>query len=390
MDFKIPYEHRMLKELVNKFVSDELIPLESAVVRRESTGGDGYLSVEEKSRVDERAKELGLFGLDAPQSVGGTDLTNLALVGVNEELGYSAVYYELPPNSPNLRILLEEGNADQQEKYLGPLVSGEWSTAIMVSEPGAGGDASGMKTVAEYMDNQWMINGRKIWISNAKEAGFYIVFAVTGVTNTNKAEVTAFIVDQDTPGIHVEREVAMLAGWKTYEVAIENCKVNSSAVLGQIGQGWHLLQKRLESRRIEIAAWSVGAARRALDMMIEWAPNRVTFGAPLSERQVIQLWVTEAQTGIHSCRLMCQHAAWGLDNGHDVSNEVSLLKAYATEMATSVVDHAMQTYGAAGVSKDTPLYLLNQQIRLSRIYEGPTEIHLSRVGRNILSGKYRP
>ena len=123
-------------------------------------------------------------------------------------------------------------------------------------------------------------------------------------------------------------------------------------------------------------------------MIVELAPDRVTFGAPLSDRQVIQWWVTEAKTAIHASRLMCQHAAWSLDNGIDVSNQVSLLKAYATEMASTVVDRAMQVYGAAGVSKDIPLYLLGQQARLSRIYEGPTEIHLSRVGRNIFAGKF--
>ena len=137
-------------------------------------------------------------------------------------------------------------------------------------------------------------------------------------------------------------------------------RVGEDAVLGEVGQGWRPLQKRLESRRIEIAGWSVGIARRALDMIVELAPDRVTFGAPLSDRQVIQWWVTEAQTGIHACRLMCQHAAWSLDSGIDVSNQVSLLKAYATEMASTVVDRAMQVYGAAGVSKDTPLYLLGQ------------------------------
>ena len=371
----------MLQELAAKFVSAELIPLEPGVMARESSTGSGYLTREEKARADSRAKELGLFGLDAPESVGGFDLPNLALIGVGEELGYTAVYYELPPNSANLRILLEEGSQAQQDKYLEPLARGECTTAIMVSEPGAGGDPSGMKTRAERDGDGWVINGRKSWISNAADADIFFLFAVTGRTESGKPEVTAFIIDRDTPGIVVEREVPMLAGWKTWEVAIDNCRIGDDARLGETGQGWRPLQKRLESRRIEIASWSIGAARRALDMIIELAPNRETFGAPLSERQAIQWWVTETQTGIHACRLMCQHAAWSLDNGIDVSNQVSLLKAHATEMANTAIDRAMQVYGAAGVSRDTPLYLLSQQARLSRVYEGPTEIHLSRVGR---------
>ena len=378
----------MLQELVEKFVADELVPLEKVVAARESSTGSGYLTSEERQRVDTRARELGLFGLDAPESVGGADLPNLALVGVNEEIGTTAVYYELPPNSANLRILLEEGTEAQQQKYVPPLVNGEWSTAIMVSEPGAGGDPSGMKTSAKRNGDGWTINGRKIWISNAADADLCFLFAVTGTRDTGKPEVTAFLLDRDTPGISIERDVPMLAGWKTHEVVISDCQVGRDAVLGDVGQGWRPLQKRLESRRLEIAAWSIGAARRALEMIIDLAPNRVTFGQPLADRQAIQWWVTEARTSIHACRLMCQHAAWGLDNGLDVSNEVSLLKAHSTEMACTTIDRAMQVFGAAGVSKDTPLYLLSQQARMARIYEGPTEIHLSRVGRNILSGKF--
>ncbi|MEM7279870.1 MAG: acyl-CoA dehydrogenase, partial [Pseudomonadota bacterium] len=381
-------EYRKIQDLVAKFVADELLPLESIVCEREAQQGSGYLVREEWSAIDSRARELGLFGLDAPESVGGSDLSNLALTCVNEEIGYSAVYYELPPNSANLRILLEEGSDIQRDKYLKPLASGEMSTAIMVSEPGAGGDPSGMKTSAQQDGDVWTINGRKIWISNARDANFYFVFAVTGKNERGKSEVTAFIVDKDTPGITIERDVSMIAGWKTYEVAFDDCRVGTNSILGKVGSGWTPLQKRLESRRLEIAAWSIGAARRALDMMVEYAPSRVTFGAALADRQSIQWWITEARTQIHACRLMCQHAAWSLDNGLDVSNEVSLLKVHATEMAGTVIDHAMQVYGAMGVSKETPLYLLAQQQRLARIYEGPSEVHISRVARNIFAGKF--
>ena len=253
MDFTISQEQQMLQDLVRKFVAECLIPLEGELANREASTGSGYLTDSEKKRCDDRARELGLFGLDAPESVGGADLSNLALTAVNEELGYTAVYYELPPNSGNLRILMEEASDAQKEKYIPPLVSGEWSTAIMVSEPGAGGDPSAMKTTAKPNAEGWLLKGRKIWISNAADADFYFVFAVTGRNQKNKPEVTAFIVDRDTPGITVEREVPMLAGWKTYEVAIDNCQLKADAVLGEVGQGWRPLRFQ--------CAWNPGALK---------------------------------------------------------------------------------------------------------------------------------
>jgi acyl-CoA dehydrogenase len=384
MDFSLPEEHLMLQDLVQKFVADELLPIESKIIAREVSGEGVHLTSEERSHIDARAKSLGLFGLDAPKEMGGFDLPQTALVGVNEELGYSAVSYMLPPDSPNLHMLLDVGTDAQKQKYMMPYLKGELQSAIAISEPGAGSDPAGMKTRAVRDGDGWVLNGRKIWISGADDADFFIAVAVTDPEKRARGGITAFIIDKDTPGLSVGRKIPMLAGHATFELAFEDCHVSHSSVLGEVGQGFAPMQGRLNSRRMEMAGWCLGVTRRALDMMVEYAPQRETFGSPLSERQSVQWWIADIQTRLHACRLMTQHAAWKIDQRQDARTEASMVKVYSTEMAYEAVDHAMQLYGGMGMSKETPLYLLSEQARLMRIFEGPSEVHRWLIARDRL------
>lgn len=384
MDFELSEEHRMLKDLVARFVRDELMPLEAGVMAREAEGKGLGLAPEEHARLDKVAGELGLFGLDAPEDVGGSDLPMTAMVGVEEEIGRCVTPYTLPPDSPNLRMLMQTVNERQRAGYLAPYVAGETVSAIGISEPGAGSDPAAMTTRAVRDGDDWVINGRKIWISRAADADFTILMAVTDPEKKARGGITAFLVDKGTPGFNVLRRIPMLGGQYTYEVALEDCRVEGWKLLGQEGAGFAPMQTRLGTRRIQMAAWSVGMAQRALDMVVEYAPQRKTFGAPLSERQAIQFWVAEAATKIHAARLMTYDCAWKLDQGRDVRNEISMIKWYATEMAYETVDRAMQAFGAMGVTKELPLALMQAKLRTMRIYDGPTEIHKWVVARNLL------
>ncbi|MBC7168462.1 acyl-CoA dehydrogenase family protein [Phenylobacterium sp.] len=384
MDFALSDEHRMLKELTARFVRDELTPLEAGVLAREAEGKGLYLAPEEHARLDEVSKSLGLWGLDAPEDVGGSDLPYVAMVGVGEEMGRTIVPYTLPPDSPNLRMLMATVNERQREAYLAPYVRGETVSAIGISEPGAGADPAAMTTRAVRDGDDWIINGRKIWITRAADADFTILMAVTDTQKKARGGISAFLVDRDAPGFNVLRRIPMIGGQYTYEVALDDCRVEGWKLLGQEGAGFAPMQIRLGTRRIEMAAWSIGMAQRALDMMVEYAPQRTTFGAPLSERQAIQWWVADAATRIHAARLMTYDCAWKLDQGRDVRVEISMIKAYATEMAWEVVDHAMQTFGAMGMTKELPLQLMASRLRTMRIYDGPTEVHKWVVARNLL------
>jgi acyl-CoA dehydrogenase len=387
MDFELSEEHRMLKDLVTRFVKDELMPLEAGVLARDANGQGFGLLPEERAHLDEVSRNLGLHGLDAPEDVGGVDLPMVAMVGVNEEMARSITPYTLPPDSPNLRMLMATVNERQREAYLAPYVAGKTVSAIGISEPGAGGDPAGMTTFAVRDGDDWVINGRKIWISRADHADFTILMALTDREKRARGGISAFLVDHDTPGFKVERKIPMVGGEATYEILLEDCRVPGWKLLGVEGQGFAPMQVRLGTRRIQMAAWSIGMAQRALDMLCEYAPTRKTFGLPLSERQAIQWWVADAATRIHAARLMTYDCAWKLDQGRDTRQEISMIKAFATEMAYEVVDHAMQTFGAMGMTKELPLQQMSAKLRTMRIYDGPTEIHKWVVARNLLGTK---
>ena len=322
--------------------------------------------------------------MDAPEEFGGTDLPHVAVTAVNMVLGRSITAYTFPPDSPNLRMLMVTANEAQRERYLAPYVRGETVSAMGISEPGAGADPRRMKTRAVRTDEGWRISGTKIWISKADKADFTIVMALTSAPNAERPEMSAFLVDQGLPGITVSSPIRMIGGSYTYEVAYDDVVVPEGALLGEEGTGFGPMQARLATRRLEIAAWCIGAAERALDMLMSHVKERVTFGVPLSDRQAVQWWIADGAAGIRACRLMAFEIAWRLDRGEDVSTLVSMIKVQATDMATQVIDNAMQAFGAMGTSKEMPLHLLAARVRLMRIYDGPTEIHRWVVARNLL------
>jgi len=387
MNFELPHEHRMLADLVKRFVDEELMPLEKSVLEREAAGQGHELTAEEHRRIDARSRELGLWGLDAPEELGGSNLPVSAMVAVNEAMGRTIVPYYLPPDSPNLRMLLLTATAEQRARYLEPYTRGEMVSAIAISEPGAGGDPAAMRSRAVREGDHWVLNGRKIWISRAAKADFTIVMAATDREKGARGGISAFIVDKGTPGFNVLRRIPMLGGHFTYEIALEDLRLPHTAMLGEEGKGFAPMQERLSNRRVQMAAWCTGRAQRALDMMVEYAPQRSTFGVPLSERQAIQWWIADAATRIHACRLMTHEAAWRIDTGRDARSQVSMIKAYATEMAWEIIDRAMQTFGAMGMTKELPLQQMANDVRLMRVYEGPTEVHRWVVARNTLAGR---
>jgi acyl-CoA dehydrogenase len=387
MDFELDESHRMLQELTARFVRDFLLPLEPAVLARHAAGADTALTRDERARVDEAARRLGLWGLDAPADLGGADLPMVAMIGVNEELGRTVTPYVLPPDSPNLHMLRATVTPEQRARYLAPYARGETVSAIAVSEPGAGSDPAAMRTRARRDGDSWVLDGRKIWISRAAEADFLIVMAVTDPARGARGGISAFLVDKGTPGFEIVRRIPMLGDHVTYEVLFDHCRIPSTNLLGEEGGGFAPMQLRLSTRRLLMSATCVGIALRALDMMREHAGLRATFGVPLAERQTIQWWAADAATRIHACRLMAYDAAWKVDRGREARTEISMVKVHATELAWDVVDRAMQAFGAMGMTRELPLHLLADRVRLMRIYDGPSEIHRWVVARDVLGLK---
>ncbi|MCX7381324.1 MAG: acyl-CoA/acyl-ACP dehydrogenase [Alphaproteobacteria bacterium] len=386
MMFELSEEHRMLRDLVAKFVDQELIPLEPAALAREIKGEKMGLTPEEEARLHAKCQELGLWGLDVPEQLGGANLPAVALMAMNEELGRTCIPFFFPPDSPNLHMLMAACNEDQKQRYMLPYARGEKKSAIAISEPGAGGDPSGMTTRAVKDGDDWVINGRKIWVSRVPYVDFTIVMARVGEGKRHEG-VTAFLVDKGTPGFIIEREIAMIGGQRTYELVFDNLRVPDAQVLGAIGQGFAPMQLRLTVRRLQMGAWCTGMAVRALGMLIDHAKQRTTFGQKLSDRQAIQWWIADAATRIHACRLMVLHAAAKQDAGGDVRTEASMIKVVATELAQDVIDHAMQAFGAMGMTRELPLQMMMQKVRTMRIYEGPSEVHRMVIARRLMDAR---
>ncbi|MCP1916298.1 acyl-CoA dehydrogenase [Bradyrhizobium elkanii] len=374
----------MIRETVARFVDRELIPLEPHYLKSKLPGSDHpELTSEQRKRLRDVSKELGLWGLDAPEDLGGHDLPTRTMAAVHEELGRSCVPFVLPPDSPNLRMLQAVGTDAQKKKYLQPYIEGRMASAIAISEPGAGGDPAGMKTRAVLEGEQWVLNGRKIWISNARAADFIIVMARVG-NDQRQGGITSFIVEKGTAGFIIEREIPMVGGGSTYEIVFEDCRIPKDSVLGEVGKGYAPMQLRLRTRRLEMGSTCVGITKRALDMMCEHARQRETFGVKLAERQAIQWWIADISTRMHACQLMVREAADKTDRGEDIRHEASMIKVFATEMAYDACDHAMQTLGALGVTLELPLNALWQKARLMRVYEGPSEVHRQAIARRVL------
>ncbi len=387
MEVELSEEHQMIKDLVARFVTDELIPLESAVLERDANGQGMIIAADELERIDAKSKALGLWGLDAPEEFGGVDLPMVALMGVNEEMGKTVVPYVLPPESPNLRMLVATCNDKQKATYLAPYAAGVTHSAIAISEPGAGADPAAMSTRAVLEGDEWVINGRKIWTSKAEESDFTIVMAVTDKDKGARGGISAFLVDKGTKGFNILRKIPMVGGLYTYEIAFEDCRIPADNLLGTEGNGFAPMQLRLSTRRLQMVSRCVGIAQRCMDMVIEYAPQRETFGAPLSERQTIQWWVADAATQIYACRLMAHDIAKKIDAGKSVRTEVSMAKVYATEMAWDFVDKAAQVFGAMGQTKEMPFHLFAGNLRAMRIYEGPSEVHRWVVARDLMGLK---
>ena len=360
------------------------MPLEPLVLKREAEGEGAKLTQDELAPLHEKCRELGLWGLDVPAEVGGAELPALAMVSVNEAVGRTVTPFTFPPDSPNLHMLLATANEAQRSKYLEPYARGETVSAIAISEPGAGADPAHMATRAVRDGDDWIINGRKIWVSRVPESAFSILMAVTDPEKGSRGGITAFIVERDTPGFIIERQIAMIGGAYTYELVFEDMRIPDAQRLGAEGEGFAPMQLRLTVRRLQMGAWCLGMAERALQVLCRHADQRVTFGERLADRQAIQWWISDAATRIHALRLMLWEAAWRQDLGEDVRTQASMIKVYGTEMASEVVDHAMQSLGAMGMTKETPLQLMASELRTMRIYEGPSEVHKWVVARRTL------
>jgi len=380
IDFSLPDDTRLLIDTVRRFVETEVHPLEDEVERTATVPAEALKIMKS------RAQALGLFAMNMPAEVGGGGLTCVQHCLVEEELGKTSdalirrVFGQVYP-------MLMACQGDQVGKYLLPTVKGDLICAMAITEPGAGSDAASISTTADLEGGEWVLNGTKHFISDGDIADYVIVMALTDQDKRARGGITLFLVDKGTPGFSVARTQPMMGhrGYGHAELVFDQCRVPASAVLGEVGSGFKLIMKSvLQIRLAHIGARAVGMAQRALEMMRKYAGDRRQFGQPIGDFQMVQKLIADSATEIFAVKMMVMNAAWEIDQGLEPRDKVSMIKVAASEMQGRVVDRAIQVFGGMGFSKDLPLERMYRDARVTRIYDGTSEIHRMLVARSTI------
>lgn len=385
MDFEIPENIRLMTDTIRRFVKKDLEPISQ--------------QVEDEDRIPEEVvqtmRELGLFGLSIPEEYDGLGLSVLGECLVYEEMSAVNACFRTRIGTNNgigSQGIVIDGTSEQKEKYLPKMASGEWIGVFALTEPEAGSDAANIQTTAELKGDKWVLNGRKHFITNGDIADVSTVFAVTDKAKRAKGGITGFLVEKTDPGFFVgtiERKMGM-RGSHTCELIFDNCEIPKDRIIGgeaNLGLGFRTAMKILDKGRLTMGASAVGSAQKLLDLSVDYAKQRVQFGKPIGEFQAVQIMLADMATQIYAGRQMLHHAAWLRDKrGTAVVKEASMVKLFCTEMANRVADMAVQIHGGMGYMKDFPVERFYRDLRLTRIYEGTSEIQRNVIARELLKG----
>ena len=380
MDFELPEELRLLKENIRRFVDRELIPLEREV------GDDIKLQKELPRRLRSKVEALGLLHYDVPVELGGLGLGMMAKVVVWSEVSRTT---SLPARNVNIfgpavSPILYTLEGEAREKYLLPVISGEKNSCFAQTEADAGSDPAAMRTTAVRDGDHYVINGVKRFITNADEADFAQVFAVTDPEKRARGGITGFLVDMDTPGVKVTASYDLMVQDKPCEIVFDNARVPVKNRIGQEGEGFKHAQSWINSGRIRHGARSLGVIERCLELATAYAKQRKTFGAPLAERQSVQWPLTDMYMDAHKLRLMLYYAAWKYDRGEDCREDAFMVKIFGDERSFWAADRCMAIHGGIGLSKELPIERFFRDQRSMMITEGAVEVLRMALARMIL------
>ena len=394
MDFEPTDRCKELLERVRAFMDEHVYPNEreaEAALDREVDRDRAFPEVLVELRA--RAKAEGLWNLFLPNPEYGPGLTNVEYGTLCEEMGRATIVAAYcfncqPPDSGNMEILVEHATPEQRSRWLEPLLEGDIRSCYSMTEPEtAGSDPTGLACRAELDGSDWVINGRKWWTTNALGASVAIVMAVTDPDAPKHQRATMILVPTDAPGFNLVRPLhnhGHAAGPGHWEIAYEDCRVPAeAATLGARQAGFKIAQDRLGPGRIHHCMRCIGVAERALELMCQRAKSREMFGTPLADRQFVQDFIATSRAEIDGARLITQRAAWKLDQvGNRLAREeLSITKLVVPAMALGVVDRAIQVWGGAGVSEDTPLAGMYRYNRMLRIGDGADEVHKQVIAR---------
>jgi butyryl-CoA dehydrogenase len=382
MNFNLTKTQELFRQMIHEFAEKEVKPLAAEIDEQERFP---------EETVKKMAK-LGIFGIPVPKEYGGAGGDNIMYSIAVEELSRCCATTGVVVSAHTslcMVPILEFGTEEQKRKYLPKLASGEWIGAFGLTEPNAGTDSSAQQTTAVLDGDEWVLNGNKIFITNAGQAELYLIIAMTDKSQGNRG-ISAFLVEASTPGFCVgKQELKMgIRGSSTRELIFDNCRIPKENLLGQVGRGFRIAMKTLDGGRIGIAAQALGIAQGALDETVKYTKERKQFGRAIAKFQNTQFQMADLQTKIEAARLLVRSAAFKKDESIkndriNYSADSAMAKLYASEVAMEVTTKAVQFHGGYGYTREYPVERMMRDAKITEIYEGTSEVQRMVIAGNL-------
>ena len=375
MDFRLTKEEALFQKMCREFALNEVEPIAAEIDEQERFPEETW----------HKLADMGMMGIAYPEEYGGAGLSYLTYIACCEELAKHCATTSVMVSAHSSLCcwpIEHFGTEEQKQKYLPALCSGEKLGAFGLTEPGAGTDAAMQKTTAEDKGDHWLINGSKIFITNAGYASVFVIFAMTDKSLGTKG-ISAFIVDRDTPGFSVgahEKKMG-IRGSSTCELIFDNCKVPKENLLGEVGKGFKIAMMTLDGGRIGIGAQALGIAQGCIDQTVKYTQERIQFGKRISQFQNTQFQLADMQTKVDAARLLIYRAAQAKQDGEPYSHLAAMGKLFASETASDVTRRCVQLVGGYGYTREYPFERMMRDAKITEIYEGTSEVQ-----RMVISG----
>lgn len=406
MNYLVPEGTQEIIDGLKRFIEKKVIPIEEAnhnllYNEREYYTEDGRRHPDvEKLRKDVRMEsaKAGFYNMFGAKELGGEGFGPTTAVYVQEALHKAFPFNKLvddvvipSPFTNGLTPILRGLSDFLKEKYIKGIKSGEKTLCFALSEPDAGSDVWGIKTKAKKNGSEWIINGTKQWITNAPYADYCMLFAITDseLVSLKKGGITCFFVETSSQGFNVDSVIPVMGslGGDTGIISIENLRVPEENIIGEINRGFSKAMTGINTGRLGMSGKCIGSAQWALKQAVEYAKIRKTFGKPIEQYQTIQNMLAESAIDIYAAKNMAVHCAWKVENSKKMpTKEISMVKAFCTEMMGRVYDRTMQIHGGIGLSNELQLHEGYRMARIYRIPDGTAEIHRRTIARNLLNG----
>lgn len=379
-------EQRLIGDMARKFAITELEPIAAQLDRNEDSAKNRQLFLANLQKL----AELGFMGLNVNADYGGTDAGVVSFSLAITEIARACASTAVTMSVTNMvgEVIQSVANEEQKQQYLPKLLSGDYAAgSFCLSEQGAGSDPAAMKTKAVKEGDSWVVNGTKAWITSAEYAGIFVVWAVTDPDAASGKGISCFLVEADTPGITVgkaEQKMGQHAS-STNMVSFDNCRIPSSALMGELNDGFRIAVAELAGGRIGIGSLALGIGFAAMDYARQYTTEREQFGRSLASFQGLQWMMSDAYTQLEASRLLLMNAAYLKDSGKPFNKAAAMAKLHATETGNKVCYAAQQLLGGMGYIQDCPLERFARDVRVTSVYEGTSEIQRIIIARELLN-----